>query len=43
MKKQFLAFLISGYIFFGCGKPKVIDIPDNYLLMKKLSGNLQVM
>lgn len=43
MKKQFLACLIPGFLFFGCGKPKVIDIPDNYLLMKKLSGNLEVM
>ena len=42
MKTQFLACLMSGFLFFTCAKPKVIDIPGNYLLMKKLSGNLEV-
>ena len=42
MKPQFLSSLMPVLLFFACVKPKVIDIPDNYLLMKKLSGNLEV-
>ena len=43
MKKLFSILLISGFIFISCSKPKVAKIPDNAVLIKKLSGTLEVM
>jgi len=43
LKKLFSILLISGFIFISCSKPKVAKIPDNAVLIKKLSGTLEVM
>ena len=43
MKKLFSILLIAGFIFISCSKSKVAEIPDNAVLIKKLSGTLEVM
>ncbi len=43
MKKVVSILLIIGFTFTSCGKPKVAEIPDNAVLIKKLSGTLEVM
>ncbi|MDP6726000.1 MAG: alpha/beta hydrolase [Candidatus Marinimicrobia bacterium] len=43
MKKVFSILLIIGFTFTSCSKPKVAEIPDNAVLIKKLSGTLEVM
>ena len=43
MKNLSSILLIVGFIFTSCSKSTVADIPDNAILIKKLSGTLDVM
>ena len=43
MKRLLSIFFIVMIMFVGCNKSKVADIPDNAVLIKKLSGTLEVM